>query len=108
MIIFAYTTQEYAINPAIDECARAENAIKANSTCSSAFTSVISILSAGARGVTIVQLDGYFNIMCQGSCGDLVSRYFTACEAKIVSLCTNTVIGCIYLIAHMSSVIVRV
>ncbi|XP_065894718.1 uncharacterized protein [Dysidea avara] len=74
---------EYAINPAIDECARAENAIKANSTCSSAFTSVISILSAGARGVTIVQLDGYFNIMCQGSCGDLVSRYFTACEAKI-------------------------
>jgi len=89
ILFHANAKQEYPVNPSVDSCARAENALTANSVCSSAFTSVISILSSGATGVTVGQLDGLFNILCEGSCGGLVSRYFTACNAKIVSICIH-------------------
>ena len=80
--------QEYPINFSVDACSRVENALSADSTCYNSFTSIISILSSDATGVTVGQLDGFFDILCQGSCGNLVSRYFTACKDKIVSICT--------------------
>ena len=84
-------TQEYKINPAIDDCVKAQSTI---SECSRSFTIVAAIQQSGFFGVTLEQSDDSIKTLCRGSCGRAVNNFYTTCQANRVSylflmLCTE-------------------
>ena len=89
-------TQEYEINPAIDNCAKAQSTISFNNECLNyrSFTTVVAIQQSGFFGVALEQLDESVKTLCRESCGKAVNNFYTTFQANRVSylflmLCTK-------------------
>ena len=81
---FIISTQEYEINPAFDDCARAQNTISSNDDCSRSLTTLAAVQQSGFSVSTLEQLDESIKTLCTGSCGRAATIFYTECQAKNV------------------------